>query len=184
NVQRPTDIRPKMRLVVVGFCRRNSRDRERRGIERRSVIRKIKYSVRLVDIESASADSSNRNRTAASAETSSSAQRSAEAAASLLLKALAEFLNPIFNILFVAIAEVLRTSLRPRNAHRFRRRVCSSPIQRKTVKFRPTRVSVCAPIGTRAARKCGKRSIANQSLQPSSHGRSGHIGSLGLLLLS
>src|SRR5262249_52397591 len=130
NIQRPADIRPKVRLVVTGLCRRSSRNCEWRSVERRSVIRKIKYAMWLVDIEAASTDSSNRNgTTTATSRTASPAKwRAAESAAPLLLQTLAELLNPAFNIFLAASAEILRAPLCTRDAHRFCRSVCSNSV--------------------------------------------------------
>src|SRR5882672_9136102 len=102
--------------------------------------------MRLVDVESAPADSSDVDSpTARPAPKSASARTTSKTAAAIRLHPLAKLFNLSLNLLFVPVAKILCTSLRSGNAYRFSRRIRAATVERQAAQFRPVLIRIVCP---------------------------------------
>src|SRR5208282_560494 len=97
NIQRAADVRSKVQLVVIRSGQRIPIQRKRPCIQRGSIVIKIHVAVRLVHIEAASHAPERDGPAAARASSKSSATTTgaARATESILLRAIAKFLNAV-----------------------------------------------------------------------------------------
>jgi hypothetical protein len=105
--------------------------------------------VRLIHIEAAP-HAPERDWTSAARPTakSTAAASSSETADSVLLRAIAKFLDAVLQFTFVALTEILRASLHTADAHRFGRGIRSSTVEWEACEI------------ARALAACGRSAIA------------------------
>src|SRR5258707_8335049 len=101
NVQRPADVGPKPRLIVVGLRRRNACHREWPRVQSGVVIHIVEDSVGLIDVEAAR-HSAESDQLALAAAGSATAARRAKGSSTFPLHAIFKFLNVLLDFFFVA----------------------------------------------------------------------------------